>query len=701
MKNLAFALLFLISSLSLLADPGVIRLRDNTIDPKDPSLQSVAEPKCAPTVSGKYQYIVQPKKNFNFTELKAVESLGVKITGFFPPNAYLALATPSEIDNLKARFEIIYAGEYLPEYKTGRYQSAKIASISQTFKAAIILSSEEEYREVNDFLLENGATDCQVIHSDPFIMEAVIGKELASRLAKLSAVIDIAEKGVLKTNNDVAKGDGLTNIEKVNKTGYTGKDVKVAVVDTGLDSGNPNSNFHPDFQDKDVTIVLSSGSDQYWGYDIAGHGTHVAGSAVGTGAAENGKYAGAAPDASLYFICVGCQDYSLCYVKDDEVKAAYDAGSRIMNNSWSDTDYTGSYNWKSVWFDELAHNYDDMLIVFSAGNANDDIETEDNINIHSFAACKNVLVVAAAESCRPDSAETYGSERLTANDFFKDDRIAYPSDGVHQGMACFSGRGPCSDGRIKPDIAAPGTLICSTESIMDGYNDYERKRYYVPLSGTSMAAPLVSGACADILQYLKENGVKEPSSALIKAVALNGTRSMGTGQYEGYREIPNVTPNNVNGYGHIDLSESISPACGKLFAMEGTLTNSGDTVSFPCSKTTAGPVRVTLVWNDCPGTTSAESALVNDLDLTLSDGKNTYYAGGAAKKSDSDNNVEQIWIKDFPTGENIEISVKGYNIMEGPQRFAIAISGVDEAVPEPAFAFAILFLALLLGRKTK
>ena len=176
---------------------------------------------------------------------------------------------------------------------------------------------------------------------------------------------------------------------------------------------------------------------------------------------------------------------------------------------------------------------------------------------------------------------------------------------------------------------------------------------------------------------------------------------MGTGQYEGYREIPNVTPNSVNGYGHIDLVESINPACGKLFTMEGTLTNSGDTVSFPCSKSTAGPVRVTLCWNDCPGTTSAMSALVNDLDLTLSDGKNTYYAGGAAKKSDSDNNVEQIWIKDFPTGENIEISVKGYNIMEGPQRFAVAISGVDEAVPEPAFAFAIIFLALLIGRKTR
>lgn len=701
MKKRAFALLFLISSLTLLADPGVIRLRDNTIDPNDPAIQCAAEPKCCPTASGKYQYIVQPKKNFNFTELKTVESLGVKITGFFPPNAYLALAAPGEISNLKTQFEIIYVGEYLPEYKVGSYQSAKIAAMGQPFRAAIILSSKEEYQEVKDLLLENGATDCQIIHSDPFIMEAVMTRELAHRLAKLSAVIDIAEKGVLKVNNDVAKGDNLMNVEKVNKTGYTGKGVKVAVVDTGLDSGNPNSNFHPDFQDKDVTIVKSSGSDLYWGYDISGHGTHVTGSAVGTGAVENGKYAGTAPDASLYFIAIGCQDYSLCYVKDEEIKAAYDAGSRIMNNSWSDADYTGSYNWKTVWFDRLAHDYDDMLIVFSAGNANDDIATEDNINIHSFAACKNVLVVAAAESYRPDRTETYGSERLTANDFFKDDKMAYPSDGVHQGMACFSGRGPCSDGRIKPDIAAPGTLVCSTESIMDSYNDWERKRYYTYMSGTSMAAPLTAGACADILQYLKESGVKDPSSALIKAVALNGARSMGTGQYEGYREIPNVTPNSVNGYGHIDLVESISPACGKLFTMEGTLTNSGDTVSFPCSKSTAGPVRVTLCWNDCPGTTSAMSALVNDLDLTLSDGKNTYYAGGAAKKSDSENNVEQIWIKDFPTGENIEIGVKGYNIMEGPQRFAVAISGVDEAVPEPTFTFAILILALLLGRKTR
>lgn len=62
MKKRAFALLFLISSLTLLADPGVIRLRDNTIDPNDPAIQSTAEPKCYPTASGRYQYIVQRKR---------------------------------------------------------------------------------------------------------------------------------------------------------------------------------------------------------------------------------------------------------------------------------------------------------------------------------------------------------------------------------------------------------------------------------------------------------------------------------------------------------------------------------------------------------------------------------------------------------------------------------------------------------------
>ena len=700
MKKWAFTLLFLISSLTLLADPGVIRLRDSTINPKDPALQSVAEPKCFPTASGKYQYIVQPKKNFNFAELKTVESLGVKITGFFPPNAYLALASQDALQNLKTQFETIYAGEFSPEYKLEASFSNSLASKSKPFTAALILSSNEQYQEVVDFLAENGGKNCKIIYEDPCIVEAEVTKELACRLAKLSAVMDISEKGEIKANNDVAKGDNLMNVDKVNKSGYTGKGVTVAVVDSGLDSGSTN-NLHPDFLNKKLTAVLAKSSTQNGWYDLQGHGTHVTASAVGTGAASNGQYAGTAPDASLYFICIGCGRSSLCFVDTSDIQAAYDAGARVVNNSWGDQDYTGSYNWKSVWFDELAYRLNDMMIVFSCGNANNDIATENNISIHSFGATKNTLVVTAAESYRPDSNDTYGSEYLTSNDFFKNDKIAYPSDGVHQGMACFSSRGPCQDGRIKPDIAAPGTAIWSVESLYDYYNNGERRYAYTSMSGTSMAAPLTTGACADVLQYLIANGIKKPSSALIKAVVLNGARSMGTGQYEGYIEIPDKTPNNVNGFGHIDIGESISPVSGKLLTIEGTLTNTGDKVVFPCSKSTKGPVKVTLVWNDYPGSSSAMNALVNDLDLTLSDGKNTYYAGGSKEKSDSLNNAEQIRIEDFPAGDNFEISVKGYNIMNGPQRFAVAISGVDEAVPEPAFAFAIIFLALLFGRKTR
>ena len=50
--------------------------------------------------------------------MQAVEDMGIVVTDFFPPNAYHMLATMEELEDLKARFEILYAGEYLPEYKT-------------------------------------------------------------------------------------------------------------------------------------------------------------------------------------------------------------------------------------------------------------------------------------------------------------------------------------------------------------------------------------------------------------------------------------------------------------------------------------------------------------------------------------------------------------------------------------------------------
>ncbi|MBR5946571.1 hypothetical protein IKZ80_05760, partial [bacterium] len=116
----------------------------------------------------------------------------------------------------------------------------------------------------------------------------------------------------------------------------------------------------------------------------------------------------------------------------------------------------------------------------------------------------------------------------------------------------------------------------------------------------------------------------------------------------------------------------------------------------------AGPVSATLVWNDPPGTVGAAQALVNDLDIAVTCGNYTYYCDGSPDHCDSLNNVERYRESDFPSGNNIEVTVKGYNVMDGPQTFSLVVSGMDAAVvPEPSIALASLIFIFLLTKRRK
>ena len=216
-----------------------------------------------------------------------------------------------------------------------------------------------------------------------------------------------------------------------------------------------------------------------------------------------------------------------------------------------------------------------------------------------------------------------------------------------------------------------------------------------------MSTPLTAGACADIMQYLMENGFEKPSSALVRAVLVNGCRSMGYGQYSNRSEIPNKTPNCVNGFGHVNLFESIHPGSGQLFTFEGSLKNTGDEVSFVFANTSAATINVTLCWTDIAGSVGAEVSLINDLDLTVSDGENTYLPNSLRSGTDTLNNTEKVHIDELPPGDNIEVIVRAGNLMRPNQAFALAVSGADELVPEPSFVLLSLLTLLLLGRKTK
>ncbi len=214
---------------------------------------------------------------------------------------------------------------------------------------------------------------------------------------------------------------------------------------------------------------------------------------------------------------------------------------------------------------------------------------------------------------------------------------------------------------------------------------------YVLNSGTSMATPLVAGSSALVREWLvTKQGFIDPSAALIKAVLLNGAQDMSPGQYESPQEVPNQRPNNVTGWGRVNLTNSLSPSLPQeslLIDVYPGLTTSISstytlTLGYPITGTIPcgiipeiNPLRVTLAWTDPPGEPLSKRSLVNDLDLEIiaPDGSTHYYGNQGLYspedtydclkdgKWDSCNNVEGIIISNVQNGV-YQINIFGANI---------------------------------------
>ncbi|MEV4680563.1 S8 family peptidase [Streptomyces kurssanovii] len=234
--------------------------------------------------------------------------------------------------------------------------------------------------------------------------------------------------------------------------GYTGKGVKVAVLDTGIDAD------HPDFAGLiDGTASFVPGEAVT---DVNGHGTHVAGTIVGSGAASGGENKGVAPDADLYVgkVLGGAEGYG----QDSWVMAgmqwAAESGADVVNMSLGDSYPTDGSDPMSQTVDALSARYG-TLFVIAAGNSGPE-------SISAPGAAAAALTVAATD---------------------KQDRLA-----------SFSSTGPLAhSGGMKPDIAAPGVDITAARSqaMTDG-----GEGMYRTISGTSMATPHVAGAAAILAQ---------------------------------------------------------------------------------------------------------------------------------------------------------------------------------------------------------
>ncbi|WP_327122002.1 S8 family serine peptidase [Streptomyces sp. NBC_01341] len=260
------------------------------------------------------------------------------------------------------------------------------------------------------------------------------------------------------------------------QAGYDGKGVKIAVLDTGIDTG------HPDVGPKVTQVRDFTGSPD--ALDHYGHGTHVASIVAGTGAQSQGKYRGVAPGAELISGKVlddrGSGEESGIIAG---MEWAVEQGATVVNMSLSGNDTPGLDPLEEA----VNRLSDDALFVIAAGNAGPDAST-----IGSPGSADDALTVGAVD--RTDA------------------------------LADFSSRGPrVGEGALKPDLTAPGvdiTAAGSAGSVLDTRPGTGHPAPgYFQISGTSMATPHVAGAAAVLAQQHPDWTGRQLKAALVGSAA--------------------------------------------------------------------------------------------------------------------------------------------------------------------------------------
>ncbi|MTI70313.1 MAG: peptidase S8 [Firmicutes bacterium] len=288
--------------------------------------------------------------------------------------------------------------------------------------------------------------------------------------------------------------------------GFTGKNITVAVIDTGVTPHNDlvkPKNRIVGFKD------FVNGKNKP--YDDNGHGTHVAGIIAGNGYASNKKYSGIAPEANIL-----------------AVKALDESGSGNTSDIVSAIE----------WVIETKDVYDTKILNLSLGSpATNPYSSDPLARAAEEAVRAGITVVAAAGNSGP-SAKTIlcpgNSPSVITVGAIDDNKTPEPNDDF---IAPFSSRGPTKDGIKKPDVVAPGVDIMSLSNT--GSN-------YVSLSGTSMATPVVSGSCCLLYQKAKKITPSQVKNMLKKSC--NDLKESNSDQGSGVINLKNLFEEDINNF---------------------------------------------------------------------------------------------------------------------------------------------------------
>lgn len=606
----------------------------------------------------------------------ALEQAGVRLGPYVGNQAFLARVPARSLESLRGLGFVASVHEYRSEWRSEGSLRDRAAAMSRTqadaqrakrsFKNATRRDLEQRrelavqislmpdadlaeartrlsaVRGVRVLRLENTGGDAIALATIPASTLGVV--------AAIPGVLFVEEFPEFEDRNATSRWIVQSNIENVTPlydAGLRGQGQILSVIEnTGL------TLTHCSFTDPANTIgPLHRKLLAYYSTRAAGaHANHVTATAAGD-AGDSGDTRGVAYLARLVFNQTPSFGENFVY---NQLNQNYltGPGAFVHSNSWGNSGTT-AYDSTCRAVDNFSWLNPLCLVIYSTANSG---------NLRNPENAKNVLSVVAT------------------------------GDVPSQGLVAFGASGPTSDGRRKPEIAAPGSGIlsaalgttCGTQA----------------LSGTSMATPAVSGVAVLMRQYFVDGYYPTgtptpedsmiPSGALLKAMLVNSAVRM-----SGQANYPDLTA----GFGRLLADRSVMLAGdARRLLVRDVMNQTGDALTTGATRWTRFVVRpgtedlrATMAFHDAPGAINSLAPVVNNLNLTLVAPGRTEYRGNVFEggwsatggAGDALNNLEQVMLQS-PTPGVWFARVDAPAVNVGRQGFGLVVTGNVEEATCPA-----------------